>query len=86
LSEPPAALLAGSAALVGPGNLAVVPEQPATKQPAAKQPVKCKKGFVRSHGKCVKQRHVKHKGKQRKRIAKRARRAKHATYTHGSAK
>lgn len=86
LTEPPAQLTSGSAALVGPGNLAVAPERPVTKQPAAKNPAKCKKGFVRSHGKCVKSRHVKHEGKQHKRTVKRPRRAKHATYTHGSAK
>jgi hypothetical protein len=86
LSEPPAQLLSGSAALVGPGNLAAAPEQPGPKRPAVKKPAKCKKGFVRRNDKCVKTRHVKQKGKQRKRTAKGSRRAKHATYTHGSAK
>jgi hypothetical protein len=91
LSEPPAQLLSGSAALVGPGNLAVAPEQPGPKQPAVKKPAKCKKGFVRRNDRCVKTRHVKQKGKRRKHAtkphgAKRSLRAGHATHTNGRAK
>jgi hypothetical protein len=91
LSEPPAQLLSGSAALVGPGNLAVAPEQPGSKQPAVKKPAKCKKGFVRRNDKCVKTRRVKQKGTRRKHAtkphgAKRSLRAGHATYTNGRAK
>ena len=32
-------------------------------------PVKCKKGFVKKHGKCVKKKHKDHKHKQHKRAA-----------------
>ncbi len=66
LSEPLAQLSPGSAALVGPENLAPAPEQPGPKPPGAKPPAKCKKHFVRGRGKCVRRRHAKPKGKRRK--------------------
>lgn len=66
LSEPPAQLSPGSAVLVGPGNLAIAPEQARPEQRGAKTPAKCKKGFVRRNGKCVKTRRSKRKGKRHK--------------------
>ena len=71
LSEPPAEFSVASAALSGSGNLVVKPEQPVAKEQAAvKEPAKCKKGFVRKHGKCLRKRHgkqAKHHGKQGRR-------------------
>jgi hypothetical protein len=51
-APPPALQSPGSAAFVGPGN--------------AKAPKKCKKGFVRKHGKCVKKKSGKKTGGKKK--------------------
>lgn len=69
LTEPPATFSAGSAALFGAGNLAIAPEQSGVKETA-----RCKKGFVRSRGKCVRVRHGK-RGKHRRRRGHRRRAA-----------
>jgi hypothetical protein len=72
LSEPPAPFSVASAALVGPGNLAVKPAQP----PVKKEPAKCKKGSVRKHGKCVRKSRNRHrerhgtKGRRHGRVGK----------------
>jgi hypothetical protein len=56
LSEPPAEFSAASAALVGAGNLAAAPQQPAAPKAKPKsKPAKCKRGFVKKKGKCVNQ-------------------------------
>jgi hypothetical protein len=71
LNEPPAEFSVASASLAGAGNLVSTPEKPSVTEPA-----KCQKGFVRSHGKCDKQR-GKHRRRRRshRRVARRHRRA-----------
>ena len=50
LSDPPALLGPGTPGFFGPGN--------------PKRPKKCRKGFVRKHGKCVKKKHRRQKKRQ----------------------
>lgn len=70
-TEAPAEFSIASASLVGPGNLVVKPGQPASKQPVPKRPAKCRKGFVRRHGKCVRAHPKKRKGRRGKTHARR---------------
>lgn len=58
LTEPPGEFSAGSASLFGAGNLTPAPEKPEAKKIGARKLTRCRKGFVRRHGKCVKK-HVK---------------------------
>ena len=57
----------GSVSVTGGGNLTGVPptigKPPSAPKPVTPKPVKCKKGFIKMHGKCVKSKKKKPKAK-----------------------